>query len=159
MEVKDKISEIKDTNRKIAEYDKVFNIMTPEEKQLLLIDLCARLPYGVKVQYLTEGDKTYICNVDQVSIKSQCVGIAETGHTVFTWRTIDRIKPYLRPLSSMTEDEQIVYEQLIKDVHYKPRVSTCDKLISWLKENYFDYNYLIEKGLALEAQQEMYKIK
>ena len=155
MEVKDKISEIKDTNRKIAEYDKVFNIMTPEEKQLLLIDLCARLPYGVKVQYLTEGDKTYICNVDQVSIKSQCVGIAETGHTVFTWRTIDRIKPYLRPLSSMTEEEENEYYAL-EELSRKKSNHGID-VLDWLNSHYFDYRGLIEKGLAIEAPKEMYE--
>ena len=142
--------------------------MTPEEKDLLLRDLCARLPYGVKVQYLTEGDKTYICNVDQVSIKSQCVGIAETGHTVFTWRTIDRIKPYLRPLSSMTEEEyneinfklDCEYITYTDGYKYSVKFHTYSlESIEWLNAHHFDYRGLIEKGLALEVQQEMYKIK
>ena len=148
--------------------------MTQEEKQLLLIDLCARLLYGVKVQYLTEGDKTYICNVDQVSIKSQCVGIAETGHIVFTWRTIDRIKPYLRPLSSMTEEELnklrnytgLLYDTLQNGAYkcldfYLSEVpaDVVIKVFDWLNQHHFDYRGLIEQGLALEATKDMYKIK
>lgn len=139
--------------------------MTKEEKDLLLRDLCARLPYGVKVQYLTEGDKTYICNVDQVSIKSQCVGIAETGHTVFTWRTIDRIKPYLRPLSSMTEEQKQIVRWFKNDIKTQGAIDLyMNRYIEWLNSRHFDWRTdgngktLIEKGLAIEAPKEMYNI-
>lgn len=150
--------------------------MTQEEKQILLKDLCARLPYGVKVQYLTGGnDKTYVCNVDQVSIKSQCVGIAEIGHTVFTWRTIDRIKPYLRPISSMTEDEMdklfdILHidkdgkdEDWIKinDVYgikfFFPTgkwIENVAEIYDYLYSIHIDFRGLIHKGLAIEVTPE-----
>ena len=118
-----------------------------DTRMLLLKDLCSRLPYGVIVKYKSrqgEGDVQLGCgNIEYVS---------QLGNG--WWK---ECKPYLRPMSSMTEEEEIIYEQLIKDVHYKPRVSTCCKLISWLKENYFDYNYLTEKGLAIEAPEDMYK--
>ena len=140
--------------------------MTKEEKQLLLVDLCARLPFEVKVQYLTGGDKTYICNVDQISIKSQCVGIAEIGHTIFTWRTIDRIKPYLRPMSSMTEEEkhELLKFGVVNLDKGNNAIDVCcvgfenhAKVQNYLNSIHVDYRGLIEKGLALEAIEGMYK--
>ena len=137
--------------------------MNQEDKELLLKDISGRLPYGVKVQYLTESDKIYICNVDQVSIKSQCVSIAEIEHTVFTWRTIDRIKPYLRPMSSMTEEEKkefytFQYKFTLQTHEYRE----LDKEIfseysDWLNKKMFDYRGLIPMGLALEASKDIYK--
>ena len=123
--------------------------MIQEDKNLLLQDLCARLPYGIKVQYLTGvNDKTYVCNVDQVSIKSQCVGIAEIAHTVFTWRIIERIKPYLRPMSSMTEEEKKEYKHLV--AFSGNPIGSAD-FIDWLNAHHFDYRGLIERGLAIEV--------
>ena len=133
--------------------------MTPKDKELLLQDLCSRLPYGVMVlvDIDKEFDGGYVSKLTTITeIKGEKMFLTKNSLTPVT---IEEIRPYLRPMSSMTEEEEIIYEQLIKDVHYKPRPSTCCKLISWLKENYFDYNYLIDKGLAIEAPKGMYDIK
>lgn len=135
--------------------------MTQDNIELLLKDLCGRLPYGVKVAIELSKDKyTKVYDLREIDNDStaelrQQVTIWNYGFysSVISYPLID-CRPYLRPMSSMTEEEELVYEQLIKDVHYKPRPSTCCKLISWLKENYFDYNYLIEKGLAVAVTKE-----
>ena len=102
--------------------------MTREEKQLLLKDLCARLPYGVKYQDKIEG-----------GIHILSLGIIHH---------YERFIPYLRPLSSMTEEEDFIYSQL-PDGH----IDEYD----WLNAHHFDYRGLIPMGLALEASEGMYK--
>ncbi len=113
--------------------------MTQEEKQLLLKDLCARLPYGVIVQ-------------DRNGTHTLIPGNTELG--------TEYIKPYLRPMSSMTEKEEKDYILLsnhcivtsIGFVRIEAQI-----LIDWLNEHHFDYRGLIEKGLALEAPKDIYK--
>ena len=128
--------------------------MTQEEKNLLLKDLCARLPYKVKVCLYK---------------KETCILTGIDGHEVYlnvdsdSFR-IESIKPYLRPMSSMTEEEDkeaktngcIIYH----DTSPKNRglmVIAPPKGIDWLNAHHFDYRGLIEKGLALEALEDMYK--
>ena len=64
------------------------------------------------------------------------------------------IMPYLRPMSNMTEEEKKVYKEI--------SVCLCGEIVAktmidWLNEHHFDYRGLIEKGLALEAPEGMYK--
>lgn len=121
-------------------------MMTEQEKQLLLVTLCSMLPYGVVVKATYKDGEGWKTN------DRKLLGVYQHDGQVYldgVYTDIDKVKPYLRPMSSMTEEEEVIYEQLIKDVHYKPRESTCCKLISWLNENYFDHNYLIEKELAI----------
>ena len=124
--------------------------MTQEDKQLVLKDLCARLPYGVKIakrQYnycnsltLTGivGDRCYFNNNPRYD--GDC--------------PIDEIKPYLLPISSMTEEEQRTLDSMCNGVEMVSRLSGLkmfDKAFNWLNENHFDYRGLIEKGLAIDA--------
>lgn len=110
--------------------------MTQEEKQLLLVDLCARLPYGVVVSKKPINES-------------------------FTWQELQDFqygkiyKPYLRPMSSMTEEEHIK----LKAVYDNGSNGLFDEYshIDWLNANHFDYRGLIERGLALEAPEDMYK--
>ena len=111
--------------------------MTQEEKQLLLKDLCARLPYGVKVKNVKNNFDINNFNHNAEEIKFL---IEEYN-----------IKPYLRPLSSMTEEEKKESGEL-----YKRNTGMWDDL-DWLNAHHFDYRGLIEKGLALEAPEDMYK--
>lgn len=123
--------------------------MTIEEKQLLLKDLCARLPYGVKCCVNYNTGSWYNTNIITI--------IPENG-TVGTMPHIETIKPYLRPLSSMTEEEKKEYDQLRYDPwhsHYDENI--CSKVLNWLNTHHFDFRGLIEKGLALEAPDGMYK--
>jgi len=109
--------------------------MTQKEKQLLLKDLCARLPYGVKVD---------------VSSVEEWKELTLTPFILSNYYDdIEKIKPYLRPMSSMTEEEytEFGYDTL--------RYTMQD--IDWLNAHHFDYRDLIEKELALEAPTDMYK--
>ena len=129
--------------------------MNIEEKQLLLKDLSARLPYGVICQ-LSSGDTSI----------TEKLGIG--GLSDFMNGSM-KIKPYLRPLSSMTEEEKEYiknrwcYEDCndIYDFlnHYKIDAGDTYAFTDWLNEHHFDYRGLIRKGLALEAPEDMYKIE
>lgn len=121
--------------------------MTQEEKQLLLKDLCARLPYGV------------IC---KLSVKGVNVSITEKldlgGLEHFMFGTMDVI-PYLRPISSMTEGEKEEYCDFQDRFLYSSQypVTNAYELFDWLNAHHFDYRGLIPTGLALVASVDMYK--
>ena len=133
--------------------------MTEKEKQLLLKDLCARVPYGVICNYncvIPVGKRS----LDKANAKDKLKGIIPMpgGHIGFMVG-IDRvdalegdIKPYLRSMSSMTEDE--------KDEYYKTYewdYGIQGTPFDWLNSHHLDYRGLIEKGFALEAPIDMYK--
>lgn len=118
--------------------------MTQREKDLLLIDLCSRLPYGVKVQFryiitspaVLKGINKYLIECD--------IAVCE----------IQDIKPYLFPLSSMTEEQKREYNSLCSigtdeygDITYFNTFESID----WLNRNHFDYRGLIPMGLAVNA--------
>lgn len=121
--------------------------MTQENKELLLKDLLARLLYGVKCKYYDccEGDyiEGTICGFERqeyMQIDGVCIYIGN-------------VKLYLRPLSSMTEEEKKEYQAFFN----YDGVEYPEEYIDWLNVHYFDYRSLIEKGLALEAPEGMYK--
>ena len=126
-----------------------------EEKNLLLKDLCTRLPYGVRYRHFTWNDEygeTYIA-AQIYSINTD--GYVKNCHddeTVY----IDNVRPYLFPLSSMTEEQKKEYQYITERWMNNPAYSISDST-DWLNKNHFDYRGLIEKGLALEAPKEMYK--
>ena len=125
--------------------------MTTEEKQILLKDLCARLPYGVKVQCITKSAR--IANASP---------LIETLNTVlYKYVEEDNIelKPYLRPISSMTEEEENELTSIAVLGGYNNSVFNSFVVVDWLNTHHFDYRRLIEKGLVLEAPKGMYKIK
>lgn len=127
--------------------------LTIEEKQLLLKDLCARLPYGVKVKYAIPTLLVCVRN-DRDGIKV----ITEGTYSEHIYN-IEDIKPYLRPMSSMTEEERKEYCQLADSRVFNIFVNPRHELIDWLNKHHFDYRGLIEKGLALEAPEGIYNIK
>lgn len=126
--------------------------MTQEEKQPVFKDLCARLPYGVKVRNVKNNFdiNNFNHNVEEIKIL-----IEEYN-----------IKPYLRPMSSMTEREKEEFQYIaggkildnciVRD-GYGINYDTISKIEDWLNAHHFDYRGLIEKGLALEALEYMYK--
>ena len=114
--------------------------MTQEEKELLLKDLCGRLPYGVM---------GLIHNVNCDDYNISIVG----GDIDLFSRHFISIKPYLRPMSSMTEEEKIDYQAFFN----YDGVEYPEEYIDWLNAHHFDYRGHIEKGLALEAPEGMYK--
>ena len=107
--------------------------MTQEDKELLLRDLCARLPYGLKYNYGGYDGCDYTMN------RVDC-------NAVDCAFPIENVKPYLFPLSSMTEEQNKEwFYTLSSDYHI-----TYDT-VDWCNKNHFDYRGLIEKGLALNA--------
>lgn len=128
--------------------------MTQEEKSLLLQDLCARLPYGIVVNAQYKDGEGW--KIEDKSLKG--IYSNEQVYLNCVYTTIDNIKPYLRPMTSMTEeehDEYIMIEYNINAGMTSKRDFT--KWIDFVHSHYLDYRGLIEKGLALEAPKEMYK--
>lgn len=155
--------------------------MTQEEKDLLIKDLCARLLHGVKVLNTTYRDpeiQTLFGRVseEEFSMKETYKQVGGEDHrevrdSVHYTGYIETIKPYLRPMSSMTEEERkelsiiLNYEFYVdddfalvaEDDRHRIRLELCEGYIDWLNAHHFDYRGLIEKGLALEAPKGMYK--
>ena len=137
-------------------------IMTQEQKELLFKDLCARLPYGVKIELtwwvMDEGTcMSTTLEPDHIEqIRNDELGDVE-------------IKPYLFPMSSMTEDQ--CYDFYCRFVENETdyndfkkyyfdgclwnkvltSINDCGDIIDWFNKNYFDYRGLIEKRLAIDA--------
>lgn len=131
--------------------------MKQEEKDLLLKDLCARLPYGVKIQvYYEEIAGSGYFDEDVWTVDND-----EPFHVNDRW--LENIKPYLRPMSSMTEEE--FHDIIIIDNKrgiFSSRHLTLHldgEVIDYLNSKMFDWRNLITMGLALEAPEGMYNIK
>lgn len=136
--------------------------MKQEDRKLLLADLCARLPYKVKGFWIP--NHTEVISPKERELTPNDLHNCEIG----------KFKPYLRPMSSMTEDEKKEVEEITRDSfhvtdegdivsndwrdgsvftsHYDSMI-----IVDWLNAHHFDYRGLIEKGLALEAPEGMYK--
>lgn len=123
--------------------------MTKEEKELLLKDLCARLPYGV----ILDVDATdWKAPQGHIKVKIEGVGILfkDTSLIVNGSYYGDKYKPYLRPLSSMTEEEKIDYRAFFN----YDGIEYPEEYIDWVNAHHFDYRGLIEKGLAIAVTEE-----
>lgn len=163
--------------------------MTQEEKQLLLKDLCARLPYKVIANF-TLGDISFNERVSSVFVNECSVqvyvkqGFLKCPLDGDSEIKLSQVKPYLRPMSSMTKEElkelndkygNIAYFFIQDPPYYyglqaqhedigSIEISEFSKIYDWLDAHYFDYRIvpstgktLIESGLALEALKGMYK--
>lgn len=126
--------------------------MTKENKELLLKYLGMALPYGVKVLDTAE-DLNEICELDSIMTSRKhdkvFVGLTLPDDAIMTG--IEMVKPYLRPMSSMTEEEDEKWwafsnEQTIVEEHVAS--------IQYLLENHIDFMGLIPKGLAIEVTEE-----
>ena len=127
-------------------------VMTQEDKELLLKDLCARLPYGVKVQdELGRINKLVIGNADVIRLYYN-------DFSIYNEQQISL--PLLRPMSSMTKEEEKEFCKIEGRVDflckYIKLTFSVDEL-DWFHKHHFDYRGLIEKGLAVEALEGMYK--
>lgn len=137
--------------------------MTKEEKELLLKDLCARLPYGVKCivtkSRTEEGQKGDVGRIAYVCLE----GVECIGDTPF-FSEFGYFKSYLFPLSSMTDEQYKEFNRIISwdgDIEEIRRgkfsfigyigFDYIYDTIDWLNKNHFDYRGLIEKGLAIDA--------
>ena len=116
--------------------------MTQEDKDLLLKDLCGRLPYGVNVEY-----NNCACEV---------LSIDKDNEELTIWKNfgykpdvkLEEVKTYLFPMSSMTEEERNEYKHFVA---FSGNPTGSANFIDWLNAHHFDYRGLIEKGLAIDA--------
>ena len=111
--------------------------MTQEDKELLLKDLCARLPYGVKVE-------SVFINPDTKEHKSCGIEVFNATSLLMIRDGLGEFKPYLFPLLSMTEEERIAIGN--EFAYGQPH-----KAMDILHQRHIDYRGLIPKGLAIDA--------
>lgn len=125
--------------------------MTQEDKQLLLVDFCARLPYGVIGLYTWKNKKSYN--------KELTGNLYDELKSSWNSSEDSQFLPYLRPMSSMTEEEkkELRDKNILIAISTSGTVETTIDGFDWLNKKMFDYRGLIEKGLALEAPEGMYK--
>jgi len=139
--------------------------MTKEEKELLLKDICSRLPHRVKVN-ISASIKydNYIPSINDATIIALDLRNERCNFNEFYWdKEIVNVRPYLRPMSSMTEEEKSTYLSYCEcdDGDYTGETIYFDTIESfdYLNQIHVDYRNLIPKGLALEAPKGMYNIK
>lgn len=129
--------------------------MTQANKELLLRDLCARLPYGVKVQVDLQSD-TYspivckVCSIECAEIGSIFVGVETSPDTYNEFREF-LCKPYLFPLSSMTEEQKEEHKDLLDNQYSFDANGSIFTLQDFYNKYHFDYRGLIPMGLANDA--------
>jgi hypothetical protein len=117
-------------------------IMNTEDRELMMKDLCGRLPYGVVI---TDG-------IHKLKLK---VRLDTAPGTMEEFFRTDTLRYYLRPMSSMTWDERFEYD---KFVNGNNTLENHANEIDWLNAHHFDYRGLIEKGIALEAPDGVYTV-
>ena len=134
--------------------------MTQENKELLLKDLCARLPYNVICQVEFKENGKYNSKVMLLSgIFTDEAYFTTKGGSIYS----NEYKPYLFPLSSMTEEQKKyisnkwgINEEFDFEIdpnwgEYFVELGYTVEFIDWLNKNHFDYRVLINKGLAIDA--------
>lgn len=127
--------------------------MNKEEKDLLRRDLSARLPYGVKVyiagDWFEDEREPYDMEADYTTWRS--LSVCNVSERV--------IKPYLRPMSSMTDEEKKEFTSLggttITIEYCGNMKSVSGELYDWLNAHHFDYRGLIKRGLAIEVTEDI----
>ena len=143
--------------------------MTQEEKELLAKDICARLPYVIVHTWYNKPLDIKCTGIDLYTNTINLDIPDDDNAKVY----IDNCKPYLRPMSSMTEEEKKEISELIDapieidsdgDIIYLGGYSIipCSDYqiyIDYLISHHFDFRGLIPMGLAIEAPEGMYKEK
>lgn len=137
--------------------------MTQEDAELLLKDLSERLPYGVKMNHIANNDNELTTLIGIVKDM-----ITLEGNGGYSTANIEKFKPYLFPMSSMTEEQRNDISKLLIDTQNKfspfgeLNLKGCDNLfictvkqsnalINYCLTYHLDINGLIEKGLAINA--------
>ena len=131
-----------------------------QNKELVFNDLSARIPHHVRVKVWLKDGTTEEGFLDIEH------NYGDVLRDAFYYHTIKEIKAYLRPLSSITEEEEKELNQLLKEVYdFTFRVEELleeiftqkfipYKFIDWLNKHHFDYRGLIEMGLAIEVTED-----
>ena len=122
-------------------------VMTQEHKEFLFKDICARLPYNVICQVEFKENGKYNSKVMLLSgIFTDEAYFTTKGGSIYS----NEYKPYLFPLSSMTEEQKQEYQHITERWMYDSFYSISEST-DWLNAHHFDYRGLIEKGLAIDA--------
>ena len=119
--------------------------MTQKDKELLLKDLCNRLPYGVVVQPAGSAVAHKVIGYDKGLVRVD----------IDVRYDLENVKPYLRSLSSMTEEERLLFYQ--NTLQYNEETGYSEytyESFDWLNVHHFDYRGLIERGLAIKVTEE-----
>lgn len=138
--------------------------MEKDLKDILLKDLCARLPYGVKVQIDLQSNiyppiSCKVCNIEFTENEGAFIGVETSPDTYNEFREF-LCKPYLFPLSSMTEEQkQYLKNRFCYDWDGEPydlwkcqiEIGDVDELIDFFHKNHLDYHNLIPRGSAIDA--------
>ena len=133
--------------------------MKKEDEDLLLKDLCGRLPYGVKcfVNYTFCNETTDYEDVKSSTVDTLVTINQQTESFFFEWLCewfdIDEFKPYLFPLSSMTEEQKDEIDKFFKSIEGQlvGLMGRTVYLIDFFNKNHLDYRGLIKEGLAIDA--------
>ena len=131
----------------------IMNI-TQKDRELLFKDLSSRLPYHVRVKIWLKDGTT------EEGVLDLEHNYADVLLDAFYYNKIKDIKPYLRPMSSMTEEEKEDYKDLLYCVKYGVDTATyitlfaVNMLTDWFNAHHFDYRGLIKKGLAIAVNEE-----
>ena len=118
--------------------------MTQKEKELLLVDLCGRLPYGVILSCCdTVGEKLTAIDTNPGILINNDYDIND----------INEVKPYLFPMSSMTEEQTFERRSYLSSIEGRMvgMQGRAIYIIDWCNKNHFDYRGLIPMGLAIDA--------
>ena len=123
--------------------------MKQADKELLLQDLCARLPYGVKVNYNEE-----VCIIDSIGNDSELLLKNDDGEIIPKWEdslfiSIEKCKPYLFPLSSMTPKQKAELSMLVVGVEDIFKSFLIE--VEFYHKHHIDYRGLIPMGLAIDC--------
>lgn len=113
--------------------------MNENQRKILLIDLCMRLPYDVYAETVNELGETRINR-----ICSENINLVTSG-----W--FKECKPYLRPMSSMTEEEKAERIELLWELEGHINEDVTYKYQDWLNAHHLDYRGLIPMGVAKEV--------
>ena len=137
--IKSKKRKITIASQKVAKIK--IKAMTQKDKELLLKDLCARLPYRVHMHTNSTDNIELLDIVRDIDYEDQ--------YWINGYYYVEDVRPYLRSMEDMTEEEKKRWEDFC--------FIDTGEIYDFLNSNHFDYRGLIEKGLALEAPEDMYK--
>lgn len=143
--------------------------MTNKDKQLLLQDLCARLPFGVRCSFGVDDAVYEVTGINPSACGASEIQATHVKSEINGDFTFSCCKPYLFPLSSMTEEQcydfycrfienEIDYDDF-KEFYFENNawhklltsIDDCDSVVDWFNKNHFDYRNLINKNLARDA--------